>query len=166
MLKSLLIAAVAATSFTAIPAAARDHDDRGRYERHYDKRDFRRGHDSDRRYRNEDRRDRRDYRPARYQNRYDNRYDQRRQPVYYRTAADTRGGWYGRDDRYYDSYDRCRSSNGVNTGTVIGGVVGGVLGNQVAGRGDKTVGTILGAAVGGVLGHEVGKDKDRKRYCY
>ncbi|MEO0500813.1 MAG: glycine zipper 2TM domain-containing protein, partial [Pseudomonadota bacterium] len=108
---------------------------------------------------------RREFRRARH---HDRRFRGRRdfRPVYYHRPADVRGGWYGRDDRYYDSYDRCRRVGGVNAGTVLGGVLGGVVGNEVARRGDKTVGTIIGAAVGGVIGHEIGEGRERRRYCY
>ncbi|MBZ6377527.1 hypothetical protein B5C34_04475 [Pacificimonas flava] len=100
----------------------------------------------------------------RHHYRRDHRTDYR--PVYYRSSSDYRGTWYGRDDRRYSSYERCRADNGVNTGTLAGGAIGGLLGNEIARRGDKVAGTIIGAAVGAVIGHEVGKDDDRRRYCY
>ena len=98
--------------------------------------------------------------------RYDRHEYRDYRPIRYDRRADYRGDWYGRDGRRYDSYERCRSGNGVNAGTVLGGIAGGVLGNEIAKRGDKAVGTIIGAAAGAVIGHEVGKDDDKRRYCY
>ncbi|MGB3722854.1 MAG: glycine zipper 2TM domain-containing protein [Pacificimonas sp.] len=195
MLKPILIAATAVAGFTAVPAIAGPGDHyRGDYERvayrgeRRAERAYRAGYEDARRgYRKDDRRYgakfarqayKQGYKDARraftrYERRYDRRDDRRYdrgydnyRPVYYNRASDRNGSWYGRNDRRYSSYDDCRRSNGVNTGTVVGGVLGGVLGNEVARRGDKTVGTIIGAAVGGVLGHEIGKGDNRKRYCY
>ncbi len=125
---------VPAVLATAMPAAARDWDDRGgrweqrdRYEDRYERRgDYRR----DRGYG--------DY--GRYQTRV--RYDE---PVYANTRV-----WYGDDGRYY-----CRRSDGT-TGLVIGGVAGALIGREVAGRrGDRTAGALLGAVGGALLGRAI-----------
>ena len=123
---------------------------------------YKEGRDEYRRYARYDRRYDRGY-----ERDYDRRYDDYR-PIYYRRASDVSGGWYGRDNRYYGSYDDCRRRSGldINTGTIIGGVLGAVAGNRVAGEGSRTAGTVVGAAVGGLIGHEVGKKGDSRRYCY
>lgn len=195
MLKPFLIGAVAASGIAASPALADngrwDRDYRGdRYERDYrDSRryaraeqaayrdgltDGRRGYRNDKHdYRSRDLRrayqegfadGRRQYAESRRYDDYRDRRDYR--DIRYNRGQDYRGDWYGRNDRRYDSYERCRADNGVNTGTVAGGALGGVLGNEIARRGDKVAGTIIGAAVGAVIGHEVGKGGDSRRYCY
>lgn len=143
MLKKItLAAAVAATSLTALPAAAeaRHRDgyyDSGRYERSYR---------SDRGYRNN--------------GYYGNSRAYRNNGYYNRNYG---GNYYNRrgyDDRYYGR----RSCSGT-TGTIVGGVAGALLGREVDrggnsryGRRDSgTTGAIIGGAIGALAGRAIDK---------
>ena len=97
-----------------------------------------------------------------YEDRYYGRDYYGRDARYYRSYdepiyRDTRI-WRGRDGRYY-----CRRENGT-TGLLIGAGVGALAGHEIAGRGgDRTLGAILGAAGGAILGRAIDRSNSRCR---
>jgi Ni/Co efflux regulator RcnB len=156
----LLVAALAATTLSAIPAVAQDYHD--------DRQDQRGDHRDDGRDHRDDHRDHRDDRhggPQRNWQQYRS-YDYNRyepgQTTYYADRYYRDGSYYqprrlGRNDRIYRGSDNryyCRRSDGT-TGLIIGGLAGGLLGNSLAGGGSRTLGTLLGGGAGAVLGRSI-----------
>lgn len=171
MRKFILLAAIAATALSAVPASAQPN------ERRDDRKDDRRGDRKD--DRKDDRRDdRRDVRADRRDDRRDDRNDRQRdwrqyrnydynrfengQRTYYADRYYRADGKYqtrrlGRNDRIYRGGDNryyCRRSDGT-TGLIIGGLAGGLLGNSLAGGGSRTLGTLLGGGAGALLGRSI-----------
>jgi uncharacterized protein YcfJ len=122
---------IASFAATATPAAARDHDRYGRYDRG----DYYGGRGYDRGYRGYDR----DYRG------YDRGY---------------RGNSYNRGDRYYRSSYRCRDNGtgGTIIGAIAGGLLGNQV---VGRYGDRTAGTVVGAGVGALAGRAIDRSDSR-----
>lgn len=141
MLKKItLAAAVAATSLTALPAAAEARNRDG----YYDSSRYERSYRSDRGYRN---------------NGYYGNNRSYRSDGYY--GRNSNAGYYNR--RGYD--DRYRRSCSGTTGTIVGGVAGALLGREVDrsgnsryGRRDSgTTGAIIGGAIGALAGRAIDK---------
>lgn len=178
-MKSLLLAAAAATLATAVPAAAqtatryesRSQDEEARFEeaqRRFDA-EYRTFQDALERYKR--------HQASQVDARYDGddrigdgRYDGRYDGPGYDPARDYRSGNYqervlesdervyrGDDGRYY-----CRRNDGT-TGLIVGAAAGGLFGNVIAGRRSSTVGTLLGAIAGGALGSQVQRNQQQVR---
>ncbi|WP_230481271.1 glycine zipper 2TM domain-containing protein [Sphingomonas sp. Leaf21] len=184
---ALLSATIAATAFTAMPAAAQRNGYEARQEYREDVRDARRDYRRD--VRNAD--SRRDVREARKEYREDIRdarkdyrrdmrnvawrnYDYNRfepgQRGYYAERYYRDGRYYqpralGRNDRIYRGMNGrfyCRRNDGT-TGLVIGGLAGGALGNVIAGGGSRLLGTVIGAGGGALLGQQIDRGQVRCR---
>ena len=134
MLKKIIIStAVAASTLTALPAAA-DAQSRYGYSSRYDN-----GYYNQRYYG-------RDYAQRYYGRDYAQRYDGRY----------ARQTYYG--GRYYNHYGRRCSGT---TGTILGAIAGGLLGSGIAGRGDHAVGAIIGAGAGALAGRAIDRSDCR-----
>ena len=167
----LLLAALAATTLGAMPAAAQDRqyredvrDARQEYRDDVRNADSRRDvRQARREYRQNVRQANRDYRQF---VRYDyNRLEPGQRGYYadryyrsgYRPYALNRNSrvYRGQNGRYY-----CRRSDGT-TGLVVGGIAGGALGNVIAGGGSRLLGTLIGAAGGAALGSAIDRNQVR-----
>lgn len=149
---AFLSAALAATTFTALPAAPAQAQNPDREYR----RDVRQ---ADREYRRDVRRAQRDYRQY---NRYDyNRFEPGQRSYladqYYRDGRYYQQRRLGRNDRIYRGQNGryyCRRNDGT-TGLIIGGLAGGVVGNLLDNGRSSLLGTLLGGAGGAVIGRSV-----------
>ena len=172
-MRMIFIAALAAATLPAVPAAAQNYNERAA--RADCARDLRNA-DSRREVRREARDCRNDIREARQDDRRDWRkyrnYDYNRLPrgtnAYYADEYYRDGRYYqerrlsrndrvyrGRDGRYY-----CRRNDGT-TGLIVGGVAGGLFGNAISSGGNSTLGTLLGAAAGAAIGSSVDRNNSR-----
>ena len=179
-MRMIFVAALAAVTLPAVPAAAQNYNQNTREARRDCAHDLRNA-DSRGEYRREARDCRRDIREARQD---DNRawrrdwrkyrnYDYNRLPrgesAYYADQYYRDGRYYqerrlsrndriyrGRDNRYY-----CRRSDGT-TGLIIGAGAGALIGNSLDGGRSSTLGTILGAVAGGAIGREIDRNDGRR----
>ena len=94
------------------------------------------------------------YPDERYENGYDPSRYYRDDPRYQERvlAADDRV-YRGNDGRYY-----CKRSDGT-TGLMLGAAGGGILGNVIDGGRSRTVGTLLGAALGALGGRAIERNQ-------
>lgn len=186
-MRIVLAAALAASTITAVPAAAQNPRQTNREYRD-DVRDARREYredvrdaDSRRDVRNARREYRDNVRDARRE-RNDNmrdwrrysRYDYNRlepgQRRYYADRYYRDGNYYqtrslSRNDRIYRGNNGryyCRRNDGT-TGLIVGGLAGGALGNIIAGGGSRLLGTLIGAGGGALLGQSIDRGEVRCR---
>ena len=178
-MRTILIAAIAAATLPAMPAAAQNYNERAA--RADCARDLRNA-DSRREVRREARDCRNDIREARQDDRRSNQrdwrqyrnYDHNRLPrgqsAYFADDYYRDGRYYqerrltsndriyrGRDGRYY-----CRRNDGT-TGLVVGGVAGGALGAAIAPGGSGLLGALIGGVGGALAGKAIDKDRGDTR---
>jgi hypothetical protein len=176
-----MVAAIAAMTLPALPAAAQRYNENTREARRDCAHDLRNA-DSRREYNREARDCRNDIRDARQDDRREQRrdwrsyrnYDYNRLPrgqnayyadQYYRDGRYYRERRLSRNDRVYRGNDGryyCRRSDGT-TGLIVGGVAGGLFGNAISNGGNSTLGTLLGAAAGAAIGQSVDRNNVRCR---
>jgi hypothetical protein len=180
-MRMIFVAALAAVTLPAVPAAAQNYDRNTREAQRDCARDLRNS-DSRGEYRREARDCRHDIREARQD---DNRawrrdwrkyrnYDYNRLPrgesAYYADQYYRDGRYYqerrlSRNDRVYRGNDGryyCRRNDGT-TGLIVGGVAGGLFGNAISNGRNATLGTLLGAAAGAAIGQSVDRGNVRCR---
>jgi hypothetical protein len=182
---AFLSAALAATTFAAVPATAQQNpnreyrrdvrDARQDYRRDIRNADSRRDvRDARRDYRDDVRDARQDRRQAVRDWRQYRNYDYNRLPqgqrAYYADHYYRDGSYYqprrlGRNDRIYAGSNGryyCRRNDGT-TGLIIGGIAGGALGNALTSGRSSLLGTLVGAGGGALLGQSVDRGQVRCR---